>query len=178
MSLEGSTALSGRITAKRQIAPWFRHGQSWLVVVCLAAIAGGCTQYRTVERTYGTDGTVTRELVTRGDQVVSDLHRAYAGIAIEGVGEFKHTSQTIARNTALNLAINDLAKRAGEVLVEEDSTLYNDQVRTIMRTRARNIVAGYTVVSEAYDADTAVARVVVRQEGERIASELARELVR
>lgn len=149
----------------------------WILVAPVAAtlIASGCaTQTRSKEVEYSMAGIETRKVVTENDKVTSELHRVMDSKIVEGRGRFKNDDENMARNMAMNMAINDLAKRAGQVLVEEDSTLYNDQVRMMLRTRARNIVQGYSVVHEAYDPATKTAEVLIRQEGERIASEMAR----
>lgn len=150
----------------------------FLVVVC--TLLAGCAQpappSREVQRDYSPQGVVKRQEVIQNNQVVSQLHRVLNGVLVEGKGAFTNGNQAIARNMALNLAINDLAKAAGEVLVEEDTNLYNDQVRMIIRTRARNIVSGYQVVTDTYDIGTKTAMVTIRQEGERIASEIQKEI--
>lgn len=148
-----------------------------LVLILLIVSLSGCaTPTREVQKDYSQQGALKRQEVIKNNQVVSQLHRVLDGVIVEGKGTFTHTNQTIARNMALNLAINDLAKAAGDVLVEEDTNLYNDQVRMIIRTRARNIVSGYQVVTDSYDAGTQTAMVTIRQEGERIASEIYRQI--
>ena len=136
-----------------------------------------CSTTHTREVDYSKGGIETKKVFKENDKVVSELHRVMDSKTVEGRGRFKHENENMARTMAMNMAINDLAKRAGEVLAEEDTTLYNDQVRMVLRTRARNIVQGYHVVHDNYDATSQTAEVLVRQEGERIASELAREIV-
>ncbi len=149
-----------------------------LLVAGLAVfmLIGGCARTHEVQKDYSNQGTLKRQEVIQNNQVVSQLHRVLDGVTVEGKGSFKSENQAMARNMALNLAINDLAKAAGDVLVEEDTNLYNDQVRMVIRTRARNIVSGYSVVVDAYDTETQTAMVTVRQDGERIASEIQRHI--
>lgn len=142
----------------------------------IAGLAACAPSTREVQRDYSQQGVLKRKEVIKNNQVVSQLHRVLDGVIVEGKGIFKNANQTMARNMALNLAINDLAKAAGDVLVEEDTNLYNDQVRMVIRTRARNIVSGYQVITDTYDAATQTATVSIRQEGERIASEIQREI--
>ncbi len=149
---------------------------SILFAAAALSLAGCAPQTVTREVDYSRGGVQTRNVRTENDKVISELHRVMDNKVVEGRGRFKHDNENMARTMATNIAVNDLAKRAGQVLSEEDSTLYNDQVRMVIRTRARNIVQGYQVVHDTYDASTHTAEVLVRQEGERIASELAREI--
>lgn len=129
------------------------------------------------ERDFSEKGTVTKEVVTVNNKIRSELHRVLDGVVFEGKATFKDKNREVARNAALTLAINDMAKRAGAVLIEEDTTVTNDQVTSIVRTRASNIVAGYAIMVDTYDPETQIAEIVVRQEGERIASEMARIVI-
>ena len=107
-------------------------------------------------------------------KVKSDLKRILATETVEGEGVFKNANQSVAVNAAMNLAINDLAKRAGQLIQEEDTTLYNEKVYSIIRTRARNIVSGFDVVVKEWDGDSQTATVRIRQDGYRIAEELCK----
>ena len=144
----------------------------------VAAIVSGCgtTQEKEVERErdFSEKGTVTKEVITVNRKIRSELHRILDGTVVEGKGTFKNNNKEVARNGALTLAINDMAKKVGEVLIEEDTTITNDEITSIVRTRASNLVAGYTIMVDTYDEETRVAEVIVRQDGERIASEIAR----
>ncbi|MBF0471534.1 MAG: hypothetical protein HQL48_09170 [Gammaproteobacteria bacterium] len=145
------------------------------LIVALAVMTG-CAGEKKKETGYSRLGTAKDIEVTHNGKVVAELHRVLDAVIVEGKGKFQNENEVMARNMALNIALNDLAKSAGEVLVEEDTTLYNDQVKMVLRTRARNIVQGYTITVDIYDPYTKTAEVVVRQEGERIASEIAREI--
>lgn len=151
-----------------------RHLTTLILFLGVVFVAGCVTTQR--DESYSPQGTQTKKVITKNGRITYEIHRVLDSILVEGRGRFKHKSETIARNTALNLAINDLAKRVGEVLSEEDTTLYNDDVRMFLRTRARNIVKGYTVLVDAYDIKTNTADVVIRQEGERIASIMERHI--
>lgn len=145
-------------------------------LVLVLAAAGCAPTVHQVDKAWSSQGVQTTEIVRKNEQVVSELHRVLDGVVVEGRATYKHDNEAMARNTALNLAINDLAKSAGEVLSEEDTTLYNDEIRMIIRTRARNVVRGYQIAVDRYDPMTKTAEVVVRQQGERIASEMQRHL--
>ncbi len=144
----------------------------------LAVLMSGCatTDEKEIERErdFSEKGTVTKEVITVNRKVRSELHRILDGTVVEGKGTFKDNNREVARNGALTLAINDMAKKVGEVLIEEDTTITNDKIKSIIRTRASNLVSGYTIMVDIYDEETKVAEVIVRQDGERIASEIAR----
>lgn len=147
-------------------------------VAIIVGMSGCAPTTHQVDREWSPQGAQTREMVRQNEQVISELHRVMSGVVVEGRGHYQHDNAAMARNVALNLAINDLAKSAGDVLSEEDTTIYNDEVRMVIRTRARNIVQGYQVVTDHYDPATRRAEVTVRQQGERIASEMERYLSR
>lgn len=149
----------------------------FIVPAVLSLLLFGCAPtVHQVDRAWSPQGVQTTQTVRKNEQVVSELHRVLDGVVVEGRATYKHANAAMARNTALNLAINDLAKSAGEVLSEEDTTLYNEEIRMIIRTRARNIVRGYQIAMDHYDPMTQTAEIVVRQQGERIASEMQRHL--
>ena len=52
--------------------------------------------------------------------------------------------------------------------------IFNNEVKSIIRQRASNVVAGYKILLDVYDPETQTAEIVVRQEGERIASQIER----
>lgn len=148
-----------------------------MVAVTLVACGGGKknrTKETKIETDFSEKGTVTKEVVTINNKVKSELHRILDGVVVEGKGMFKDANENLAKSAALTMALNDLAKKAGQVLVEEDTTIYNNEVKSILRQRASNVVAGYKVMLDVYDPETQTAEVVVRQEGERIASQIER----
>lgn len=146
-----------------------------VLIALLSMVLAGCgTTTHQRDREWSPTGIQTKEVDRKNEEIVFEQHRALEGVVVEGRGNFTHDNAVVARNTALNLAINDLAKSAGEVLSEEDSTVYNEQVRMIIRTRARNLVRGYQVAFEHYDPVTRTAEVIVRQDVERIAAEMMR----
>jgi hypothetical protein len=155
-----------------------------LSLACLFFVAGCATTggqpaeaTKETERDFSKQGTVTKEVVKVNSRIRSELHRVLDGVVIEGKGSFSDAREMVARNAALTIALNDMAKRAGQVLLEEDTTIYNDEVKSILRTRARNIVKGYVVMVDVYDPDTQTSEIIVRQEGERVASEIAKEII-
>ncbi len=147
-----------------------------LLVIALIMSACATSQEKEIERErdFSEKGTVTKEIITVNHKIKSELHRILDGTVVEGKGTFKNENKEVARNGALTLAINDMAKKVGEVLIEEDTTIANDKINSIVRTRASNVVSGYTIMVDTFDEQTKIAEVIVRQDGERIASEIAR----
>ena len=98
----------------------------------------------------------------------------YKVITGEGVYTSPTRNETEALHVALNLAINDLAKRAGEVFSSEDSKLYNSKnAESVIRTKAAHIVRGYNITRRSYDALTGRATVEVSQTGRRLAKQIS-----
>lgn len=152
--------------------------KAFMGALLLVVLVSGCatTDEKEIERErdFSKKGTVTNEVITVNRKVRSELHRILDGTVVEGKGTFKNNTKEVARNGALTLAINDMAKKIGKVLIEEDTTITNDKIKSIVRTRASNLVSGYTIMVDIYDEKTSIAEVIVRQDGERIASEIAR----
>jgi len=151
----------------------------WVFVIVLLLI--GCSGNKTggsketqIETEFSEKGTITKEIVTVNDRIKSELHRVLDGVVVEGKGMFKNANENLAKSAALTMALNDLAKKAGQVLIEEDTTIFNNEVKSIIRQRASNIVTGYKIMLDVYDMETQIAEIVVRQEGERIASQIER----
>ena len=145
-----------------------------LVLVACGGSKSGGTRETKIETDFSEKGTVTKEVVTVNEKIKSELHRVLDGVVVEGKGMFKDANENLAKSAALTMALNDLAKKAGQVLIEEDTTIYNNEVKSIIRQRASNVVAGYKVMLDVYDPETQTAEIVVRQEGERIASQIER----
>ena len=151
-----------------------RRLRAIIAIACLGAVVAGCSHTVEREKEWGKDGTKIRDTHKVDSKVKSDLKRILATETVEGEGVFKNANQSVAVNAAMNLAINDLAKRAGQLIQEEDTTLYNEKVYSIIRTRARNIVSGFDVVVKEWDGDSQTATVRIRQDGYRIAEELCK----
>jgi len=127
-----------------------------------------------IETEFSEKGTVAKKIVTVNNKIKSELHRVLDGIVVEGKGKFKNANENLAKSAALSMALNDLAKKAGQVLIEEDTTIFNNEVKSIIRQRASNVIAGYKIMLDMYDPETQTAKIIVRQEGERIASQIER----
>ena len=91
---------------------------------------------------------------------------------IVATGIYKHKNEMIALQMATNVAINNLAKKIGTVLQEEETTLQNDRVNLIMKTHAQNVINGYEKIEEEYNTRTGRAEVTIQLEGSVLAGTL------
>lgn len=144
------------------------------IVAALSAvlIVTGCAKRVEERKKYGPEGTLVERTYKEDEKVLDDLKRILEKETIRGMGKFKDENEAIARVAATNLAINDLAARAGEVVASQDVTLYNDKVYSVIRTQARNIVKGYDVIYEKWDHDKKEYEVMIEMRGYKIAEEI------
>jgi len=131
----------------------------------------GCVRSRTTAWNEDT-GAVERVQVKEGGNVRSVLQNRLTQVTVTGEGEWKNSNRSMAREMALAQAINDLAKKAGAVLVEQDATIFNDEAMNKMRLRAANVVYGYSISSEKWEPETTTYKVAIEQNAWRIVERL------
>lgn len=95
---------------------------------------------------------------------------------ITAVGIYENPNEMIALQMATNVAINNLVKKVGKVLQEEDTLLQNDQVSLVMKTHAQNVINGYEKIDEKYNTKTGRAEVTIQLEGTVLAGTLEKLL--
>ena len=113
---------------------------------------------------------------SENEKILYELKRILEKETIRGKGKFGHENEAMARVAATNLAINDLAAKAGEVVATQNITLYNDKIYSVIKTEARNIVKGYDVIFEKWDQDKKEYEVLIEMRGYKIAEEIVRQI--
>lgn len=160
-------------------------------IVCFLIIVNvlllGCASQREgIRKEYGPEEVLTeQEVWVKGrlgrKRVVSLLQQVFAKETIRGSGFYQHERKSTAREIALNLAINDLARKAGEVVQESDSTIIQqlgkDKVLNVLKTRSMNIVCGYKIESEDWDPQTNTYEVDIAIETQRLAEQTYEQIV-
>lgn len=147
-------------------------------VICAGGFIGCAEQHKVVTtKEYGANGTLTHEVTTDNDNLIDELQRILSKTSTMGKGSYTNENASTAREVALNLAINDLGRKLGEVIQESDSTIIQqatkDTIMNVIRTRASNILRGYEVIADDYDPTTHTAEVVIRMETYSVAKEIA-----
>jgi len=153
-----------------------------LLMLSVSVLAIGCattapSTTKSVSMTEG--GNVEKVHIEKddGEKVkVYDYQAVFKDKDMIATGIFKHDNEGIAANMSLNMAINNLAKSAGEVIQKEDTTLYNDKVSMLIETKASSIVKGFRILAQTYDTETKIAETTIKVEGEQIASYIEKEL--
>lgn len=147
----------------------------WKTIAVVGAVAvwaaTGCTR---IETSTFEEGVQTSHQRTVGGFVVSQLEQKLAMKTVTGEGSFTHDHQLTAREGAKLAAIADMASKAGEVLVEQDTRIFNDEVINKMRLQAANIVHGYEVVKEEWDPETKTHKVTIEQSAWSIVERMSR----
>lgn len=147
-----------------------------ILTLSLVMMLSGCATTVVEEKKYGPDGTTVSRTYSENEKILYDLKRILEKETIRGKGKFVHENEAMARVAATNLAINDLAGRAGEIIATQDVTLYNDKVYSVIRTQGRNIVKGYDVVFEKWDQDKKEYEVLIEMRGYKIAEEIVKQI--
>jgi hypothetical protein len=117
------------------------------------------------------DQTASQQIAQSPQDLVS-FQEILSDRKIVAKGIYKHTNEMIALQMATNVAINNLAKKIGKVLQEEETTLKNDKVSLIMKTHAQNVVNGYEITDQKYNPKTGRAEVEIQLEGTVLAGTL------
>jgi hypothetical protein len=140
----------------------------------LLVFGAGCKTQVVETRQYGPDGTMTSHTKAENNKVLYDLKRVLEKETIRGTGKYTAEMESEARLTALNLAINDLAMKAGEVIASSDLTYYKGETMNIVRTQGRNVVKGYDVIFEKWDAPSKTYTVEIEMRGYKMAEEIVK----
>jgi hypothetical protein len=146
-----------------------------LLVITLSSCAGptgGSGSSVVKEKEYTSEGNLTYKSTTVDAQVISELQRVFENKSIEGIGIFESDNEGLARRTATNLAIAELAGQV-QTLVRTDSAIYNNKdVREVVENRVHALVNNYRIESVGYDPGTIKYRVRVVLNGESISREI------
>ncbi|MBN2895846.1 MAG: hypothetical protein JXK05_08175 [Campylobacterales bacterium] len=107
----------------------------------------------------------TPEDLVSFQEVLSDKKITASGI-------FIHKNEMIAKQMATNIALNNLAKKVGNVLQEESTVLNNDKMELLIKTNAKNVIKGYEIISQKYDKTSGRAEVNLQLEGSVLAGQV------
>lgn len=149
-----------------------------LVVGITVGSLVSCSTTVTREQEFTPGGQIAYERQQENQQVIYELRRVFAETSIEGIGIFENANEGLARRSAINLAINDLASQV-QAITRSESAIYNNMdVRDVVETRVKAVVEGYKIESEGYDPNTIKYRVRIRIDGEQLVRQIERMIVR
>jgi hypothetical protein len=124
------------------------------------------------EKEYTSEGNLSYKSTSVDAQVISELRRVFENKSIEGIGIFESDNEGLARRTATNLALVELAGQV-QTLVRSESVVYNNKdVREVVDNRVNALVNNYRIESVGYDPGTYKYRVRVVLNGESLAREI------
>ncbi len=157
---------SPRIVQISMVSVWF------LVAGCAAPTP----TYDTRETVYTPTGTVESSQTTSGGRVISELKRQFENTKFSGTGAFTHINPGLARRSAVQLAVADLASKV-ELEIESNTVIRNNQdVRDEVRSRVHAIVQNYEITFDQYDTETRTHRIEVAITGKNVVREVERML--
>ncbi len=117
---------------------------------------------------------VKNEALTASRNISHELHQILDGVVFEGNGVFKYNNKVIAKNGALIIATNDIADQVGKLLVEKGTTLTEKEIKSVVNNNKINLIYGYSTIVDAYDKTNRIAEIIIRQDGKRIATQIAK----
>jgi hypothetical protein len=149
---------------------------SLCIIVTLSVILISCTRTIVKEKEYNSQQQIAYSGTSVNNEVVSELRRVFQKTYIEGNGIFENDNEGLARRTAINLAVAELASQV-QSLVRADSVVYNNKdVRDVVETRINALVNNYRIDSAGYDSGTKKYRVRVSISGEDLVREVQKQI--
>ena len=151
-------------------------GMGLLIVSLVLSIS--CTTTKTVEREYTQEGSLSYERDKTNDQVNRELRRVFLNTVLEGIGIYENENEGLARSTAIDLAVAELAGKV-QTVVRSEAAMYNNQdVRRVVETQVKAIVGNYNIDSSGYDPGTYKYRVRISIKGEQLIREIETRISR
>ena len=146
-------------------------------VLLLFILTISCTSTVVRETEYTAGGEVAYQSEKVDNNLIYELRKVFANTKIEGVGMFENENEGLARSTALELAVNDLAASI-QTETKRNSTIYNNsEVRTVVETKVHALVKGYQLETEGYEPNTFKYRVKIYIEGEQLIRSIEKMIV-
>ena len=147
-----------------------------LVIMMIFALSACAEQTRIVEKEYTPRGELTSKNVKVDDKTIQDIKRFFQNTRLEGVGLFEHENEGLARRTAINLAVAELAAQV-QTKVRSESTIYNNKdVREIIENKTHAYVRNYKIESSGYEPNSKRYRVLVSISGEDLIKEIEMQI--
>jgi hypothetical protein len=145
----------------------------------LAFFVTGCASKQVVkEKELTSSGQTSYQATTVNDKLRYELRRVFDGTNIEGVGIFENANEGLARRTAIQLAVADVASQV-QTLVRTETVIYNNQdVRDVVENRVHALVNNYRIDFSGYDPGTNKYRARVSVNGEQLRREIEKRIIR
>jgi hypothetical protein len=144
---------------------------SWIFLMLSA-----CSHKVVKETEYSPGERVAYESTVVDEKVIKELRRLFDQKIIEGNGIFESDNEGLARRTAINLAVAELAGQV-QTIVRAEIVIYNDkEVRDVVENRVQAVVSNYQIESAGYDSGTNKYRVRVSISGETVRQMIEKQL--
>lgn len=155
---------------------WKGNQAIYIMTAVFAAILvlglTSCSTTIVKERELTSEGQTSYQSTSVNSHVISELRRVFDKTTITGNGIFENTNEGLARRTATNLAVADLAAQV-QTRVKTESVIYNNQdVRDMVENQVHALVNNYQINSAGYDPGTNKYRVRVSISGETLVREI------
>jgi len=151
--------------------------------LCLVAAAGmwlmACgPTIETHEREVSPAGNTTYAASKTNGEIESELRRVFNTVQVVGEGIFENANEGLARSTATDLAMAELAKLV-QAKVQSDSTIYNQtDVRQVIMNQVNAIISNSKIEMAGYDPGTKKYRVRVSVTSESLVREIMTRIKR
>ncbi len=148
-----------------------------LIIICVMFLFS-CSTKKVVETEYTSGGKLSYAAEKENGKIITELRRVFYNTRIEGIGIFESTNEGLARRTATQLAVAELAGKV-QTLVQSETVIYNNEdVRDVVENRVKSLVQNYKIESAGYDPGTSKFRVRISISGEQISREIETKIIK
>jgi hypothetical protein len=159
-----------------------RNGIKIMQIFLLVILAGSFLSCRAstivTEKEYNSQREISYSSTKVNDSVISELRRVFQKRTLEGIGVFENDNEGLARRTATNLAVAELAAKV-QTMVRAESVVYNNKdVRDVVENRVHALVNNYRIDFSGYDPGTKKYRVRAIINGEDLVREVETQISR
>lgn len=125
-------------------------------------------------------GAIVEQQEIRGGRITSELKSILETTPVQGEGSFIAENKTAAIMGAEALALNNLAEKVGEVIIEANTSVITTEDKNkivgVVRKQSRNIIKGWDyLVPPQWDEKTHEAKVIVSMNVEQTVTEIAKK---
>lgn len=153
-----------------------KHTLALCIVGMLLLCSCNSKSTSTSHQIHAPDGQLKESTYSVNGEVREKVRRIFEKETLRGVGEFSHPQMNMARDAALSIAQVDLAEKAGEVIASRDTTIYNNEIQSIIQTKSKNIISGYEIIFEKYHKESSTYEIMIELSGFRVAEQIVKHL--
>lgn len=151
---------------------WLQRTGTLMVLTSASLWFAACASTRTIETEYTPEGNVSSSRIKEDNKVLYELRRVFLNAVVDGEGVFVHENEGLARSTATDLAVAEMAGKV-QTTIKRESVIYNQEsVRQVVESQIHAICRNYQISFAGYEPGTMKYRVKVSITGEQLIREI------